>query len=70
MVLFNIFNKYLNNNILLNNFTIQGGIHTASISDGNAILTDMKGNKSTIIITDVIASNGVIHAIDSVVLPN
>ena len=49
--------------------TVQGGTLTASISDGNVILTDAKGNTSTIIITDVAASNGVIHAIDSVVMP-
>jgi uncharacterized surface protein with fasciclin (FAS1) repeats len=49
--------------------TVQGGALTASISDGNVILTDAKGNTSKIIITDVAASNGVIHAIDSVVMP-
>ena len=49
--------------------TVQGGTLTASISDGNVILTDVKGNTSTIIITDVAASNGIIHAIDSVVMP-
>jgi uncharacterized surface protein with fasciclin (FAS1) repeats len=50
--------------------TVQGGTLTASISNGNVILTDMNGNSSTVIITDVKASNGVIHAIDSVVMPN
>jgi uncharacterized surface protein with fasciclin (FAS1) repeats len=49
--------------------TVQGSMLTATISDGNVILTDAKGNKSKIIITDVAASNGVIHAIDSVVMP-
>jgi uncharacterized surface protein with fasciclin (FAS1) repeats len=49
--------------------TVQGSMLTATLSDGNVILTDAKGNKSTIIITDVAASNGVIHAIDSVVMP-
>ena len=49
--------------------TVQGGTLTASIKDGKVILTDVKGNVSTIIITDVAASNGVIHAIDSVVMP-
>jgi len=33
------------------------------------ILTDAKGNKSTVVITDVDASNGVIHAIDTLVIP-
>lgn len=49
--------------------TVQGATLIASISDGNVILTDSKGNTSTIIITDVAASNGVIHAIDTVVMP-
>ena len=49
--------------------TVQGGTLTASLSDGNVILTDTKGNTSKIIITDVAASNGVIHAIDTVVMP-
>ncbi|HBY69997.1 MAG TPA: hypothetical protein DEG69_20960, partial [Flavobacteriaceae bacterium] len=45
------------------------GFITASLSGENVILTDAKGNKSTIIMTDVGASNGVIHAIDTVVMP-
>ena len=49
--------------------TVQGGTLTASLKGGNVILTDANGNTSTIIITDVAASNGVIHAIDSVVMP-
>lgn len=49
--------------------TVQGGILTASLKDGKVILTDVKGNMSTVVITDVEASNGVIHAIDSVVMP-
>ena len=49
--------------------TVQGGKLIASLKGDNVILTDEKGNISTIIITDVAASNGVIHAIDSVVMP-
>ena len=49
--------------------TVQGGKLTATIEDGKVILTDVAGNKSTVVITDVAASNGVIHAIDSVVMP-
>lgn len=41
----------------------------ASIDDGSVILTDGNGNKSKVIITDVTGSNGVIHAIDTVLLP-
>ena len=49
--------------------TVQGGVLTASLKDGKVILTDVKGNTSTVIITDVAASNGIVHAIDSVVMP-
>jgi uncharacterized surface protein with fasciclin (FAS1) repeats len=49
--------------------TVQGGVLTASLSGANVILTDTKGNKSTVVIADVDASNGVIHAIDTVVMP-
>jgi len=49
--------------------TVQGGKLIASLKGANVILTDVKGNISTIVITDVEASNGIIHAIDTVVLP-
>lgn len=49
--------------------TVQGEELTASLDGENVILTDANGNTSTIVITDVDASNGVIHAIDTVVMP-
>ena len=49
--------------------TVQGGKLIASMKNGKVILTDVAGNTSTIVITDVEATNGVIHAIDSVVMP-
>lgn len=49
--------------------TVNGEKLTAHIMNGNVMLQDAKGNSSTIILTDVDASNGVIHAIDSVVMP-
>jgi uncharacterized surface protein with fasciclin (FAS1) repeats len=49
--------------------TVQGNTLTASLKDGKVILTDAKGNVSTVVMTDVAASNGVIHAIDTVVMP-
>ena len=49
--------------------TVQGNELTAMIKDGNVLLKDAKGNVSKVIITDVSASNGIIHAIDSVVMP-
>jgi uncharacterized surface protein with fasciclin (FAS1) repeats len=33
------------------------------------VLKDEKGNKSKVLMTDVSASNGVVHVIDSVVMP-
>lgn len=44
-----------------------GGMLTANVT-GGATLTDSKGRVSNIVATDVQASNGVIHAIDKVVL--
>lgn len=49
--------------------TVSGGTLVASIKDGKVILTDENGGVSTVIATDLGASNGVIHVIDSVVLP-
>lgn len=49
--------------------TVQGGKLTATTKDGKVMLTDAAGNMSTVVIADVEASNGVIHAIDSVVMP-
>lgn len=49
--------------------TVQGGELKASLVDGSVILTDAKGGKSKVIITDVKQSNGTIHAIDTVVMP-
>ena len=49
--------------------TVSGGKLTASIRNGSVILTDENGNASAITQTDLNASNGVVHIIDSVVLP-
>jgi uncharacterized surface protein with fasciclin (FAS1) repeats len=37
--------------------------------NNSAVITDAVGRESNIIVTDVLASNGVIHAIDAVLLP-
>jgi uncharacterized surface protein with fasciclin (FAS1) repeats len=51
--------------------TVQGGTLTARIgADGSVTLTDEKGGVSRVVQADVAASNGVIHAIDTVVMPN
>lgn len=49
--------------------TVQGGKLSASLKGNNVILTDTKGNVSTVVIADVAASNGIVHAIDTVVMP-
>lgn len=49
--------------------TVNGEKLVAHLMDGKVMLQDTKGNSSTIILTDVGASNGVIHAIDQVVMP-
>ncbi|WP_296818112.1 fasciclin domain-containing protein [Brevundimonas sp.] len=49
--------------------TVQGGELTARVVEGGVVLADAAGNQSRVVQTDVAASNGVIHAIDTVVLP-
>ena len=58
-----------NNNGKFEVNTLQGGKLVASLTNGNVILTDEKGNTSTVVMTDIDASNGIIHAIDKVVMP-
>ena len=51
--------------------TVQGGTLKASIgADGSVTLTDAKGGTSKVIAADVSASNGVVHVIDTVVMPS
>lgn len=50
--------------------TVQGGTLTARVVDGAIVLTDEKGGTSKVVATDVAASNGVIHVLDTVVMPN
>ncbi len=49
--------------------TVQGGDLTASMSGGKLVLTDAKGGTSTVTIKDVYQSNGVIHVVDTVLMP-
>ena len=49
--------------------TVAGGSLKASMDGDKVILTDAKGGKSTITATDIAASNGVVHTIDTVVMP-
>ncbi|MBS1556339.1 MAG: fasciclin domain-containing protein [Bacteroidetes bacterium] len=49
--------------------TVQGGVLTAMMNGKDVVLKDSKGNTSKITIMDVYQSNGVIHVIDTVVMP-
>ncbi len=49
--------------------TVAGGTLTATMEGKEVIITDEKGGKSKVTIADVIQSNGVIHVVDSVLMP-
>jgi uncharacterized surface protein with fasciclin (FAS1) repeats len=49
--------------------TVQGGTLTAALDGKNVTLTDEKGGKSTVTIANVNQSNGVIHVVDTVLMP-
>jgi len=50
--------------------TVAGASIQAMLVDGKVVLKDEKGLTSTVTIADVNQSNGVIHVVDSVLLPN
>lgn len=51
--------------------TVEGGTLTAVVNpDGSVTLTDEAGNTSRVTQSDVLQSNGVVHVIDTVVMPN
>ena len=49
--------------------TVNGGNITAMLKDGSVYIKDANGNKAKVIAADLDNTNGVIHVIDSVVLP-
>lgn len=49
--------------------TVAGGMLTATMEGQDVILTDEKGGKSKVTIANVMQSNGVIHVVDSVLMP-
>ncbi|MEO7814576.1 MAG: fasciclin domain-containing protein [Sphingomicrobium sp.] len=49
--------------------TVQGEKLTATESGGKITLTDAKGGKSTVTQGDVMQSNGVVHVVDTVLMP-
>ncbi len=50
--------------------TVSGGTLTATSMGGKIMLTDEKGGMATVTIPNVFQSNGVIHVINAVLLPN
>ena len=49
--------------------TVEGEPLTARMMGGRLVLTDAKGGKSMVTIKDVMQSNGVIHVVDTVLMP-
>ena len=49
--------------------TVQGGKLTATEAGGKVTLTDAKGGKSIVTQADVTQSNGVVHVVDTVLMP-
>ena len=49
--------------------TLNGGSLKASMDGDKIVLTDAKGGKSTVTGADMVASNGTIHLVDTVVMP-
>ena len=50
--------------------TVEGGTLTATMKGDSLVLTDEKGGWSTVTLPDVYQSNGVIHVVDTVLMPN
>ena len=50
--------------------TVSGDTLTFAVEGGAAVVTDESGGKATVTIADVDQSNGVIHVVDKVLLPN
>lgn len=50
--------------------TVAGGMLTATMDGKVLVLTDEKGGMSRVTIADVRQSNGVIHVVDTVLMPN
>ncbi len=49
--------------------TVQTGKFTIDVVGADVIITDVKGIKSKIVTTDILATNGVVHVIDTVLTP-
>lgn len=49
--------------------TLNGAELTGAMEGGSVVLTDSKGGKSIVTATDLKGSNGVVHVIDTVLMP-
>jgi uncharacterized surface protein with fasciclin (FAS1) repeats len=49
--------------------TVQGEPLKVTVDGGKVTLTDVKGGKSVVQIANVYQSNGVIHVVDTVLMP-
>lgn len=49
--------------------TVEGGTLTVATSGGTVTITDAAGNTATVTQADVLQSNGVVHVIDTVLMP-
>ena len=65
-----VVNAIKENDGMVNLTTVQGGTLSATIKGDKVMLKDENGNWSTITAVDLKGKNGVIHVIDTVVLPN
>jgi uncharacterized surface protein with fasciclin (FAS1) repeats len=50
--------------------TVEGGTITAMLDGNNVVLKDERGGTATVSQTDVMQKNGVVHVIDTVLMPN
>mgnify|MGYP002396153125 CR=1 FL=1 len=49
--------------------TVQGAKLTAMLDGKNVVLMDGSGNKATVTATDLKGSNGIVHVVDTVLMP-
>ncbi|HKK39220.1 MAG TPA: fasciclin domain-containing protein, partial [Cryomorphaceae bacterium] len=49
--------------------TVQGEQITVMLEGKNVVIVDAEGNKATVTATDLSGSNGVVHVIDTVLMP-
>ncbi len=50
--------------------TVQGDKLTVRMKDGKVMLEDAKGGMSTVTVADIKATNGVVHSVDTVLMPS